>query len=126
VSRENVEVVRRGFEAYGRGEDFPAIFDPGIVWNPAEEEAMQGLDAVRAYMQRWESSWERLEMAPEEFIDAGDRVLVTVHFSGRGRETGIEVDARLYEVYTLDRGKVVRMDEFTERSEALQAAGLSA
>jgi hypothetical protein len=53
-------------------------------------------------------------------------VLVTVHFSGRGRETGIEVDARLYEVYTLDRGKVVRMDEFTERSEALRAAGLRA
>jgi ketosteroid isomerase-like protein len=119
-------VVRRGFEVYRRGEDFPAIFDPGIMWNPAEEEAMHGLDAVRAYMQRWESSWERLETAPEEFIDAGDRVLVTVHFSGRGRETGIEVDARLYEVYTLDRGKVVRMDEFTERSEALRAAGLRA
>ena len=63
-------------------------------------------------------------MTAEEFIDAGDRVLVTEHHRGRGRGSGIEVDTRLYSVYTVCDGKVVRMDQFTDRPEALEAAGL--
>ena len=124
MSRENVEIVRAAAEAYEHGEDFTTLFDAGIVWNPAEEEPMQGLEAVRAYMERWEGGWQELKTVPEQFVDAGDRVLVTVHFAGRGRD-GIEVDARVYEVYTVSRGKIIRMDEFTERSDALEAVGLS-
>ncbi len=47
----------------------------------------------------------------------GDRVVATLHFHGRGRGSGVETDARFYEVYTVRDGKIVRMDEFTERSE---------
>jgi ketosteroid isomerase-like protein len=127
MSEENVEVVRRVFEAYVGGdlEESLKYTDPDVVWNPVEEAPRRGHDAVRSNMERWESDWEDLETTPEEFIDAGDAVLVTVHFAGRGRGSGIEVDARLYEVYRLRDGKIVRMDEFTERSEALEAAGLS-
>jgi ketosteroid isomerase-like protein len=60
----------------------------------------------------------------EETIDAGDRVVLSAHHRGRGRGSGIKVDARFYEVYTLREGKIVRVDEFTERAEALEAAGL--
>ena len=58
-------------------------------------------------------------------MDAGDRVLVTIRHRGRGRGSGIEVDARFYEVYAVSVGKVVRVDEYAVRSEALKAAGLS-
>jgi ketosteroid isomerase-like protein len=129
MSQENVELVRRLFQAYadeGReSEKADDYFDPGIVWNPADEAAQHGLDAVRAYMERWESEWENLSTIPEDFLDAGDRVIVTVHFSGRGRTSGIDVDALLYEVYEVRAGKVVRMDEFVERGEALAAAGVA-
>jgi hypothetical protein len=47
-----------------------------------------------------------------------------MHFHGRGRGSGVETDARFYGVYTVRDAKIVRMDEFTERSEALEAAGL--
>ncbi|MEX2252908.1 MAG: nuclear transport factor 2 family protein [Thermoleophilaceae bacterium] len=124
MSSENIAVLRSGFEAYSRGEEFAEMFDPDVVWNPADEAPMQGVDAVRSYMERWESEWERLDTVPEEFTDADDKVIVTVHFSGRGRTSGIEVDARLFEVYTLRDGKVTRMDEYTDRSDALEAAGL--
>jgi ketosteroid isomerase-like protein len=60
----------------------------------------------------------------EEFIGAGERVLVTAHHRGRGLGSGIEVDARFYLLYTLRDGKVVRQDEYAERAEALEAAGL--
>ncbi len=58
------------------------------------------------------------------FVDIDDRVVVTVRLRGRGRGSGVEVDARFYDVFTLRDGKIVRMDQFTERSEALGAAGL--
>ena len=127
MSEENVEVVRAIFEAYARegiGGGI-AFLDPEVVWNAADEAPQQGVDAARAYMERWETEWDHLTTVPEEFVDAGDRVLVAVRFSGRGRSSGIEVDALVYEIYSLRDGKVVRMDEFTERSKALEAAGLS-
>jgi ketosteroid isomerase-like protein len=76
-------------------------------------------------MQRWEDSFEDLEVTYEETIDAGDRVVVETRVSGRGRESGVGVDSRTYMVWTLRGKKVLRMDEFTERADALEAAGLS-
>ncbi len=127
MSEPNVEIVRRLFEAYVAGDDEKAVAetDPEFVWNPVEEAPSQGHDAVRESIRRWEADWDDLRTVPEEFLDAGDRVVVTVHFAGRGRGSGIDVDVRLYEVWTIHEGKAVRMDEFSERAEALRAAGLS-
>jgi ketosteroid isomerase-like protein len=127
MSQENVEIVRKSIEAYARGDLDTALTyaDPDIVWNPVEEAASQGHDAIRANLERWETDFEDFEATPEEYIDAGDQVLVTVHWSGRGRGSGLQVDIRTYSVYALRDGKVIRLDEFTERSEALEAAGLS-
>jgi ketosteroid isomerase-like protein len=127
MSEENVEVVRQAFEAYTSrgGEAARELFHPEIVWNAADEAPARGLDEVVAYMDRWEGEWEELRTNAEEFIDAGERVFVTVHFWGRGKASGIEVDARLYEVFIVRDGKIIAMDEFSERSPALEAAGLS-
>jgi ketosteroid isomerase-like protein len=127
MSKENVDVVRQAFEAYtSRGaEAAREFFDPEIVWNAADEAPSHGLDEVVGYMDRWEGEWENLRTSAEDFIDAGERVFVTVHFSGRGKASGIEIDARLYEVFMVRDGKIIRMDEYSERSSALEAAGLS-
>ena len=125
MSQENVEIVRRFLVVDVDVDSALPYADPAIVWNPIEEPAAQGHDAVRANLERWENEWDEYEVIPEEFIDTGDRVVVTVHLRGRGRGSGIEIDARFYEVYTLRDGKIVRMDEFAEQSEALEAAGLS-
>ena len=98
--------------------------DPDIVWNPAEESAARGHDAVRASLVRWKSEWDDYELLPEEFEHMGDHVVAAVRVRGRGRVSGVEVDARFYEVYTLRQGEIVRMDQFTQRSEALEAVGL--
>jgi len=62
---------------------------------------------------------------PEEFVDSGDRVVVTVRLRGRGRGSGIEIGALFYDVYTVRDGKIVRMDQFTERRQAFEAVGLA-
>ena len=122
MSQENVEIVRR-FLVVDVEEALPYA-DPGIVWNPIEESPTEGHDAVRASLARWKGEWHDYKLVAEEFVDRGDRVVVTVRLRGRGRGSGVEVDARFYDVYTLRDGKIVRMDQFTERSDALKAVGL--
>jgi len=74
--------------------------------------------------ERWDGAWEDMETVPEEFVDAGEHVVVTVRYSARGRGSGIEYGERLHDVYTVRDGRCVRKLEFKQRSEALQAAGL--
>jgi ketosteroid isomerase-like protein len=68
---------------------------------------------VLANYERWNEAWEEAETT-----------LVTVRFHGRGRASGVEVETRFHEVYTLRDGKVLRIDEYEHRAEALEAAGL--
>jgi ketosteroid isomerase-like protein len=123
MSEENVEIVR---SFLGAGVDEALAYaDPDIVWNPIEELPTQGHAAVRASLAHWKAEWDDYRLMPEEFLDRGDRVVVTVRLGGRGRGSGVAIDARFYDLYTLRDGKIVRMDQFTERSEALKAVGLS-
>jgi ketosteroid isomerase-like protein len=128
MSQVNVEIVRRAFEfeVSGQGGRAEALadFDPNVVMNPVEEAPSYGLNAFRDNFKRWSSAWDELEVTAEEFIDGGDRVLVIARHRGRGRGSGAEVETLFYEVYTLRAGKIVRVDEFTKRAEALEAAGL--
>jgi ketosteroid isomerase-like protein len=119
MSEESVEIVRRFLIA--DVDEAMTYADPGIVWNPIEELATEGHDAVRASLARWKAEWDDYKVLPEEFEDRGDRVVVTVRLRGRGRGSGVEIDARFYDLYTLRDGKIVRMDQFTERWQALEA-----
>jgi ketosteroid isomerase-like protein len=92
--------------------------------NPIDEGPSYGPDEMRYDWERWASAFDGLRVTVEEIIDAGNRVVLVAHHQGRGRGSGIEVDACFYEVYTLRKGKVLRVDEYTEREQALEAAGL--
>src|SRR3954447_22518007 len=126
MSKENVEIVRTAIEAWGAGDmdSFCASLDPDMIWNPVEAVTSQGHEGLRATLARWRDGWDEYEQTAEEFLDVGHRVVATVHFQGRGHGSGVEIDQRFYEVYTVRDGKVVRMDEYTTRAEALEAAGL--
>jgi ketosteroid isomerase-like protein len=117
---DNVELVRR-FLVLDADEAL-VYADPDIVWNPVEEAPGRGHDAVRASLDRWKGEWDDYELDTEDFADLGDQVLATVCMRGRGKGSGIVVEARLYDLYTVRDGQIVRMDQFSERSEALGAA----
>jgi ketosteroid isomerase-like protein len=126
MSQENVEVVREVWQAYSRGDyDRVAGFhDPHIVVVTLEDGALHGNKAVLANYERWNEAWEGAETTPEEVIGHGDRVFVAARFRARGRASGVEVETRLYEVFMVRDGKVLRIDEYATREEALEAAGL--
>jgi ketosteroid isomerase-like protein len=52
-------------------------------------------------------------------------VLATVHDHGVGRTSGIIVDRRHYALWTLRDGKIARLRVYLDRTEAVEAAGLS-
>jgi ketosteroid isomerase-like protein len=95
-----------------------------VVYEVGQELPLHGRKEARAMWERWDSTWDGLETVPEEFIDAGDRVLVTVFYSARGRGSGIGYEERLFDVYSFSDGQCVRKREFRQRSDAVEATGL--
>jgi ketosteroid isomerase-like protein len=130
MSPQNVDIVRRVYEAWARSE-FPGpadLLDAEIEYvNPAgavEPGTRRGVDAFSAAIQRVLDSWEIWEMEPEQFRAVGDRVAVVVRYRSRGRGSGVEVEGRESALWTLRQGKVVRMEWFHGADDALDAVGL--
>jgi ketosteroid isomerase-like protein len=126
MSQENVEAARRCLDAYCRGdyEEASRYLAPDVVWEVGQELPAHGPAAVRDVWRRWDAEWEELETVAEEYIDAGNQLVVIVRYRGRGRISGVEVNDLQFEVHTLRDGKCTRKVEFPTRAEALEAAGL--
>ena len=130
MSQQNVEIVRRMWEAF-LGED-PAsglsFCDPDIEWdgtNLPDGKLARGREAIIEHTARWAEMWDDWRVEPEQFIDGGDSQVVLV-FREIGRsESGLRMDERHADLYTLRDGKVVYRKGFSDPAEALEAAGLS-
>jgi uncharacterized protein len=133
MSRENVEQVRGGYEAFARG-DVDAVLErlaPDVDWHPAIApilgvETMRGRGAVRRFLTRdLFEGFDQFHAEPLSFEDLGDFVLVMVRYTGRGESSGIGLDQRFATLFELRDGKTVTMRDYSTRAEALDAAGLS-
>jgi ketosteroid isomerase-like protein len=132
MSEENVEIVRRMYDAYTRGdtEATLAYFDPDVKWseppdNPGAR-TWHGHEGIRRAVATWEGAWEDYRYELRELVDCGDdRVLLAAWQTGRGKGSGVEISEENFSVYTLREGKIVEQRMFRHRAEALEAAGLS-
>ena len=134
MSQENVEVVKRSWEAWIRG-DLDALFetfDPAVEWDTTsfegwpEDDVYYGHEGVRRFFEEWLASWERYEAGVEEYLDAdGDRVLVLCWQRGFGPGSHVLVQMDWAQICTLKRGLICGMEAYSDRREALEAAGLS-
>jgi ketosteroid isomerase-like protein len=132
MSRENVDSVRRGLEAFRRGgvEALLDFIDPEFeTTTPAElsvePSTYRGHDGLRRYFESFYEIMEEIRFEAEEFVDAGERVVVPTRLIARGRGTGIDTEQRLTMVWTVRGGKAVRLDSYGTKAEALAAAGLA-
>ena len=90
--------------------------DPGIH---------EGIEAVRRQVVRWVEAYPDLQVDPLEVRSNGDLAFVWVRFSGHGAGSGVPIDMELAQVLTIRGGKTLRLEEYSDRAEALEAAGLS-
>lgn len=134
MSQENVDLVRSVYEAYDRGDSTAvfAAYDPDIEWHvrglaSAElgfDPVYVGHDGVRAFWRLWLSAWETTSFEYDEFIDAGEHVVVVQSQRNRGRTSGIELEWNSYaQVWTIREAKVMRVEFLRTRAEALAAVG---
>ncbi len=133
MSKENVEVVervRRLFAAFNE-RDWDALsaeLDPEVEYAPVEEHAtFHGREAFTEYAKGWLEAWETFLAEAEEIeiTRAGDRVFIAMRFRGSGKGSGVEIDDRFFWDGELRGGRLYRISEYTDRQEALEAAGLS-
>jgi ketosteroid isomerase-like protein len=131
MPQANVEIVRKAFEAISVGDRERALSytDSGMVvnamsrvFNPTVYRGLQGLRQMLADM---DDVWEDLRPEAREFIDAGDRVVVTGRMVGKGKGSGVEVGRDFAGIWTVRNRRIVRWDICRNRAEALEAVGLS-
>jgi ketosteroid isomerase-like protein len=133
MSQENVEIVRRTVEAILRGdwEQAAHLLDPdaeghGTVGGLSEGEVLRGVTQFRqSFEQEDAEAWDERRLEAEEFIDAGDRIVVLVREFRRGRGSGIELETDTAVVFEVRDGRVVRIQGYMDRAKAIEAAGVS-
>ena len=136
MSKENLATLMRGYEAFSQGDKSVLvelageIATPDVEWGatgafPGVEGMYRGPEAMQRWMEVIRSEWKDFEVTLDEVLyDGGDVLAVTERLRGRGRESGAEVEMRVFSAYWFQQGKLRRRAAFTERKKALEAAGL--
>jgi SnoaL-like domain len=70
-------------------------------------------------------AFENYTVTPEDFTGVRNFVLVRARLRGKGRASGISLDALVFQLWELSDGKVVRSQIFMTEAQALEAVGLS-
>jgi ketosteroid isomerase-like protein len=135
MSQENMETIGAMFATLnerGVGAATEAFRDLLAVDFSLEEaaglpdpEAYTGREAFIANMAKLEESFEELRMEPLEIVDLGEKLIVVVSMSGRGRGSSVPVAMTFAQLWSLRDGKAVSLRDYATRTEALAAVGLS-
>jgi ketosteroid isomerase-like protein len=131
MSQENVEIVRSSWEAFNRGalDAFIDCFDPEIelhdVPNYPGAAAHFGRGAFRRHVEGFRDAWGEVRVEIEEIAPHEDQVIARVRYVGIGRESGASVENPASgALYEFRDGRILRVRQFVEHREALEAAGL--
>jgi ketosteroid isomerase-like protein len=128
MSRERVERVRRGYDAFNRG-DYEAALDgfaEDVVWEVLDmlpdAGPFVGKQGVLTFWEMWREQFTGFRVEIEETEDLGEQVLAMMRVHGTGRDSGAEVaTSTMVQLWTLRGEKIVRVQMFSSREEALEA-----
>jgi ketosteroid isomerase-like protein len=128
MSKKNVEVIRALYDGWLAGDPGYERLDPEIAMVESKSlpgaAAAHGIDAVRRYIESFAKYWDEIRFEPQEYIDAGEQVVVVARLLGQNKSSGAAVERTWAYVWTLRDGRALRMDGYADRQEALDAAGL--
>jgi ketosteroid isomerase-like protein len=131
MPEENVELVRRSFEAWNRNdwEALKQLYDADVEavaptgW--PETGVIRGYDEVRIQFERNKDSWEEEHVEIDEIREVSpELVLARIRWVTKGKESGIPFESPISTLFRL-RGRIVRIEYYFNHAEALEAAGLA-
>jgi ketosteroid isomerase-like protein len=126
MSQESVQIIDGLIDAWNRRDLQAALglMHPLCEVRPVEAtETLRGHDGVAAAFRGWFEAFEEFTIEAEDFSAHGDRVLVAMRQRARGKGSGLEIEERFYQLFTLRDGKVFRFEEHSDEAEALKALG---
>ena len=123
-----MEIIRRGYEYFKAAGEFRAHAD--LVWDVSklgwpDQQIYPGVEGARQFLAEWADTWDDWELEVEDYVDAGECVVAIINQRGRSKASGIPVDMRFAQVWTLRDGQGIRMQMYANPDEALEAVGLS-
>ena len=132
MSQENIAVAERAMDAFNR-RDIDAFIQPTTAdfeWFPAlgmavEGGSFRGREGTEAYFEVLHTTWEEVRLITDEIRDLGESVVWLGQIEGRGRGSGVPVDAPMGAVFDFRGGKVWRARSYLAHGQALKAVGLS-
>lgn len=132
MANTHLDTVRGIYERWAHG-DFSAgvdLYDPHIVLvlraEFPEAGPHHGLEAIRDYMRGdFLRDFKGAKISGDEFLEAGDSVLVRVDQRASGSHSGVPVRMRYYQAWTFRGDHVIRIESIMERADALAAVGLA-
>lgn len=130
MSRDAIDLVRSGYRAWNRGDRDWVLehMSPEIEWTTPPEDpergTYSGYEGVQEFWGQWRAAVGKLVFEPEEFIDAGDHIVVTAQRSGTGEHSGLSVSDRVTQLFSFENGKCVRVIEFYDKADALREIGM--
>jgi ketosteroid isomerase-like protein len=130
MSQDNVNTIRRMYEAFAKG-DIPTVIaalDPQVEWWEAENfiyadgNPYVGPQAVLAgVFMRIGGEWESFAVAPTEVLDAGNAIIAHGHYSGIYKKNGASVRAQFAHLFTFRDGRVVKFQQYTDTAQFREA-----
>jgi ketosteroid isomerase-like protein len=125
---QNADALRRGFESFNLegveaildliDPEFVAITTPDVALEP---DTYRGEEGLRRYFSSFYEVMEDIRFEPEEFIEVAEKVIVPFVLKAKGKGTGIEVQQRAVQVWTMRDGKALRVDTFPDLDSARDA-----
>lgn len=133
MSRENIELVQRSFDAISRGEidALLELYDRDVQFLPltgtqVETGGYHGHRGVRDYFEEVAEVWDELRPHADDFRTVGNEVVAIGGCAVRGKGSGIVTDSPLAWVIAVRDGKITSHRGYRSADEALEAVGLSA
>ena len=115
---EWVEAARQGLAPL-LAPDFEFVTVRHSVGFPGARKGVEGFfTAYRAYAEMWES----YSLKPERFVEVGDKVIVEAKIAGTTRTGGVQLEQAVAAVYTLEDGRIKRIEEYSDVASAHVAA----
>jgi len=121
--------LREAYAAFNRGDIDAAvrILDTGVEWVEPPEfpggGTYHGVEGAKRYLAQSRASAAQVISEPEQFIPAGDRIIVFVHARVLPKGSNSWQDVRLADVYTFQNGRVTNLRAFANREDALRWTG---
>ena len=125
MAGENLQIVRRVYDAFARGEFQSAleIYDPHVVFGRDVSGVYWGVDGLKDYMRKVFDAWSSVTIEAEEITEVGENVLAAIRMRVVGCGSGVPVDLRYFHLWTFRGGLVIRLEVHPTREQALEALG---